>query len=47
MYNNDIVKKNKPIVFTKKVSNNYKIIPQLKVKNTLGHVRYFPPTIQE
>ena len=47
MYNNDIVKKNKPFVFTKKVSNNYKIIPQLKVKNTLGHVRYFPPTIQE
>ena len=47
MYNNDIFETNKPLVFTKKMCNNYKIIPQLKIKNTLGHVRYFPPAIQE
>ena len=47
MYNDKISKDTRPIVFIKKVSDNYKIIPLLKAKGTLGDIRYFPPTCQE
>jgi len=46
MYNNKF-KINKPLIFIKKLNNNYKVIPFNKIINTLGHMRYFPPTIQE
>jgi len=46
MYN-DKFKANKPLIFFKKLNNNYKIIPFNKIKSTLGGMRYFPPTNQE
>ena len=45
--NNNIVKPNKPFIFSKKLNDNNKIIPLKKVKNTLGPLRYFPPANQE
>jgi hypothetical protein len=45
--NNNIVKPNKPFIFSKKLNDNNKIIPLKKVKNTLGPMRYFPPANQE
>ena len=47
MFNNEIVKKIKPLIFIKKLNNNIKIIPLSKTKNTLGSLRYFPPASQE
>jgi Mitochondrial ribosomal protein (VAR1) len=44
---NNIVKPNKPFIFSKKLNDNNKIIPLKKVKNTLGPMRYFPPANQE
>ena len=35
MFNNEIVKKIKPLIFIKKLNNNIKIIPLSKTKNTL------------
>jgi hypothetical protein len=47
MYNNKIVKIIKPLIFIKKLKNNIKTIPLNITKNTLGPIRYFPPTSQE
>jgi len=47
MYNNKIVKTNKPFIFSKKLSDNNKIIYLNRVTNTSGPMRYFPPTNQE
>lgn len=47
MFNNNEFKVIKPSIFIKKLNNNYKIIPFNKIKNTLGHVRFFPPATQE
>jgi hypothetical protein len=47
MMHNKEEKYTKPYIFKKKVSNNYKVIPLLKEKNTLGNMRYFPPSSQE
>jgi len=43
----DKLKANKPLIFIKKLNNNYKVIPFNKIKSTLGGMRYFPPTTQE
>jgi hypothetical protein len=46
--NNEIVKVTKPLILTKKLNNsNLKTIPLNNTKNTLGPMRYFPPTNQE
>jgi hypothetical protein len=47
MYDNKVVKITKPLVFTKKINDRFQTIPLNKVKNTLGTMRYFPPTNQE
>ncbi len=47
MYNNKFVKSNKPFIFSKKISDNNKTIPLNEVNNTIGPIRYFPPSIQE
>jgi hypothetical protein len=47
MYNNKIVKIIKPLIFIKKLKNNIKTIPLNRTNNTLGPIRYFPPTSQE
>jgi hypothetical protein len=47
MYNNKLKKETKPFIFSKKVSDSYKVISLFKVKNTLGNMRYFPPASQE
>ena len=47
MFNNEIIKTIKPLIFIKKLNNNIKIIPLNKTKNTLGSIRYFPPASQE
>jgi Mitochondrial ribosomal protein (VAR1) len=47
MFNNDEFKTIKPLIFIKKLKNNYKIISFNKIRSTLGHVRYFPPATQE
>ena len=38
---------NKPLIFTKKVNENHKIIPLNTTTNTVGSTRYFPPAIKE
>lgn len=45
--NNGIVRTIKPLIFTKKLKDNVKIILLNKTKNTLGPMRYFPPISQE
>ena len=47
MFNNEIVNTIKPLIFTKKLNDNVKIIHLKKEKNTLGLMRYFPPVSQE
>jgi hypothetical protein len=47
MYINKVARRIKPLIFTKKLDNNLKIIPLNKTKNTLGPIRYFPPANQE
>ena len=47
MYKNNESKVIQPSIFTKKLSNNYKIISYKNVINTLGSIRYFPPANQE
>jgi hypothetical protein len=37
----------KPVIFTKKVNNNSKIIPLNLTKDNLGYVRHFPPANKE
>jgi hypothetical protein len=44
---NEILKAKKPYIFTKKLSENVKIIPLNKTTNTLRSMRYFPPATQE
>jgi hypothetical protein len=46
-YNHKIKEANKPFIFSKKLNDKSKIIPLNKVRNTLGPMRYFPPTNQE
>jgi len=36
-----------PIIFTKKVNDNLKVIPLNKTRNTLGHTRHFPAATRE
>ncbi len=47
MYNHKIIEISKPFIYSKKLNNKSKIIPLNKVNNTLGSMRYFPPTNQE
>jgi hypothetical protein len=47
MHNNKDVKSNKSLIFSKKKSDNNKVIPLNKVNNTLGPMRYFPPVSKE
>jgi hypothetical protein len=45
--NNKIAKSYKSFIFSKKLSDNNRIIPLNRVTNTSGPMRYFPPTNQE
>jgi len=47
MFDNNEFKTIKPLIFTKKLNNNHKIISFNNIRSTLGHVRYFPPATQE
>ena len=46
-YKNNEFKAIKPIIFSKKLNDNFKIIPFNNTINTLGPTKYFPPTNQE
>jgi hypothetical protein len=46
-YNHKLKEASKPFIFSKKLNDKSKIIPLNKVRNTLGPMRYFPPTNQE
>jgi len=37
----------KPQIFTKKINDNYKVIPFFKTRSTLGQTRHFPPATRE
>jgi hypothetical protein len=47
MYNNDKLIKIKPLIFAKKLNNNFKIIPLKKIIGSLAPMRYFPTSTQE
>ena len=47
MYSNDKLRKIKPLIFTKKLNNNFKVIPLKKIISVLAPMRYFPPSTQE
>jgi len=47
MYSNDKLRKIKPLIFTKKLNNNFKVMPLKKIINVLAPMRYFPPSTQE
>jgi len=37
----------KPLIYTKKMNNKYKVVPFSKTTNTSGPTRHFPPAIKE
>jgi Mitochondrial ribosomal protein (VAR1) len=45
--NNKNIQDIKPFIFTKKINNNYKVIPLNITTNTLGPIRYFPSATKE
>jgi Mitochondrial ribosomal protein (VAR1) len=47
MYNNYKPETIKPLIFSKKIKDYYKIIPLKKISSILGPIRYFPPATQE
>jgi hypothetical protein len=47
MYSNDKLRRIKPLIFTKKLSNNFKEISLKKIISVLAPMRYFPPSTQE
>ena len=47
MYSNNKLRKIKPLIFTKKLNNNFKVIPLKKIISVLAPMKYFPPSTQE
>lgn len=45
--NNENIDKFKPLIFTKKVNDKYKVVPLNITNNTLGPTRHFPPATKE
>ena len=44
---NENIKGVKPLIFTKKINERYKIIPLNKTNNTVGITKHFPPATKE
>jgi len=44
---NKNIKSNSPLIFTKKINNQHKIIPLNLTVNTLGSIKHFPPATRE
>ena len=47
MYNNDKLRKIRPLIFIKKLNNNFKVMALNKIIGVLAPIRYFPPSTQE
>lgn len=43
----EIAPKTAPLIFTKNIKDNYKIIPKNTTVNTLGQIRHFPAASKE